>query len=75
MTQFIPMRTTDPPSTALRPAAGGRLCHSQKSRLAAHGALAQDGDDGPSSGANVVLMAELAWLLEYFAATRAVKSP
>ena len=75
MTHFIPMRTTDPPSTALRLAAGGRLCHSRKSRLVAHGASAKDGDADPVSGPNVVLMTEPARLLEYFAATRAVKSP
>lgn len=75
MTQFMPMRSTRPPSTASRPDAGGRLCHSQKFGLRAQGVSTKVGGAGPVAGQNVVPVTGLAGLPEHSAVIRSVKSP
>jgi hypothetical protein len=54
MTQFIPMRTTVPPSSAPQPAAGGRLRRGQKFRVEATGISAEGSARGTAGGANQV---------------------
>ena len=55
MTQFVQMRTTDPPSSASTTAAGGRLCHARELRLDPHGASYRQAQAGPSGMPNVLL--------------------
>ena len=55
MTQFVQMRTTDPPSSASRTAAGGRLCHAPEFRLAPRGATNGEAQEGPSGVPNVLI--------------------
>ena len=55
MTQFVQMRTTDPPSSASRTAAGGRLCHAPEFRLDPRGATNGEAQAGPSGVPNVLI--------------------
>lgn len=75
MTQFIPMRTTDPPSPAPKIVARGRLCQSQNIALRTQNPLAKERESGPAVKQSMVAMTRLNGLLEHFAVTRAVKSP
>jgi hypothetical protein len=75
MTRCIPTRTTDPPSPAPQPAAGGRLRHRQKIPLKATSASAEDSRCVPAGRENLVTMTVLAGLLEHSVVTRSVKSP
>ena len=61
MTQFIPMRTTDPPLPAPRPAAGARLCHSQNIALYTQGLSTEDSGPGPAGGPSMVSMTPIDW--------------
>ena len=75
MTRCIPTRTTDPPSPAPQPAAGGRLRHGQGFPLKATDASAEGRACAPAGEANLMTMTVLAGLLEHSVVTRSVKSP
>ena len=75
MTQCIPMRTTEPPSSAPQLAPRGRLHGRQEFRLEATGISAKGSARRPAGGANLFPMTVLAGLLGLSAVIRSVKSP
>lgn len=69
MTRCIPTRTTDPPSPAPQPAAGGRLRHGQGFPLKATSASAEGSGCAPAGRENLVTVTLLAGLLEHSVGT------